>query len=116
MVILMNKKCLTSVSRMIIRLKWNFILDLYDDDPEKWEKHRSFYISMDAWLQLDFSEDAKTIKIPGQDWLSNIAGTFTDKIGDIKFPKMSEHVPLIFGRVIQFEPNVHEVKVFKGDK
>lgn len=43
----------------------DFILDLYDDDPEKWEKHRSFYISMDAWMQLDFSEDAKTIKIPG---------------------------------------------------
>lgn len=27
---------------------------------------------------------------------------------------MSEHVPLIFGRITQFEPNVHEVKMFKG--
>lgn len=27
---------------------------------------------------------------------------------------MSEHVPLIFGRIVEFEPRVHEVKVFKS--
>ena len=43
-----------------------------------------------------------------------MTGAFSDKIGDIKFPKLSEHVPLIFGRVTSFEPKVHEVKVFQG--
>ena len=52
----------------------NFILDLYDDDPDKWEKHRSFYVSMDAKMELDFSEGAKTMKVPAMDWVSNVAG------------------------------------------
>jgi len=30
---------------------------------------------------------------------------------------MSEHVPLIWGRVLDFEPKVHELKVFhEGDE
>ena len=28
---------------------------------------------------------------------------------------MSEHVPLIFGRINDFSPNIHELKVFAGD-
>ena len=54
-----------------------FILDLYDNNPNKWTKWRSFYISMNTIVELDFSEDAKRVKIPGEDWMNNLIKTFT---------------------------------------
>lgn len=93
----------------------DFILDLYDDDDSKWEKHRSFYISMDAMVKLDFSEKAKTVQVPGLDTLTEWAGKyFNTDTSMLKMPKMSEHVPVIFGRIEEFEPRIHELKVFKG--
>lgn len=44
----------------------SFVLDLYDNDPTKWKKWRSFYISMNTEVDLDFSEDAKKVKVPGE--------------------------------------------------
>jgi len=39
-------------------------------------------------------------------------------LGDkVHAPKMSEHIPLIWGRILDFEPKVHELKVFhEGDE
>jgi hypothetical protein len=79
-----------------------FIIDLYDNDPSKWTKWRSFYISMNTLVELDFSEDAKKIKIPGEQWISDLAKTFTGQDKDFTLPKMSENIPLIFGRVLDF--------------
>jgi hypothetical protein len=92
----------------------DFVVDLYDDDETKWTKHRSFYISMNAMVEFDFSDDAKTVKIPGQDWINDMLKTFTKGDKLLEIPKMSEHAPLIFGRVIDFKPRVHELKVFHG--
>jgi hypothetical protein len=55
----------------------NFVLDLYDNDRTKWKKWRSFYISMNTEVDLDFSDDAKKIKIPGEEWMSEMIKTFT---------------------------------------
>lgn len=92
----------------------DFVLNLYDDDEEKWSKHRSFYISMGAELEFDFSDGAKTLKIPGQDWINEVARSWNKGKDLIDIPKASENVPLIFGRVLRFTPSVHELKVFKG--
>ena len=91
-----------------------FIIDLYDNDPSKWTKWRSFYISMNTLIELDFSEDAKKIKIPGEQWISDLAKTFTGQDKEFTLPKMSENIPLIFGRVLDFQPTIHELKVFDG--
>lgn len=93
-----------------------FILDLYDNDPNKWNKWRSFFISMNTKVELDFSEDAKKVKIPGEDWMNEMIKTFTGEKKEYSFPKMTEYVPLIFGRVVDFQPKVHECKVFDGKK
>jgi hypothetical protein len=93
-----------------------FILDLFDNDPTKWTKWRSFYISMNAEVDLDFSEDAKKVKIPGEDWMGEMIKTFTGEDKTYAFPKMTEHVPLVFGRVLDFRPKVHELKVFDGNR
>ena len=93
-----------------------FILDLYDNDPNKWNKWRSFYISMSTTVDLDFSEGAKKVQIPGEDWMNQMIKTFTGEDKTYSFPKMTEHVPLIFGRVIDFNPKVHECKVFDGQR
>lgn len=69
---------------------------------------------MDADVALDFSDDAKTIKVPGGDWLNNAIKDWTKGDKLIEFPKMSEHVPLVFGRVLEFNPTVRELKVFEG--
>lgn len=93
----------------------DFILDLYDDNDEKWELHRSFYVSMNANVELDFSDKAKTFDIPSIDWLNEMIQGWTK--GDPlipEIPKLSGHVPMIFGRVINFEPTIHELKVFHG--
>jgi len=92
----------------------DFILDLYDDNEEKWELHRSFYISMNAMVELDFSEKAKRFDIPAIDWFNDMVKTWTK--GDSLIPdvKLSKHIPMIFGRVVDFQPNIHELKVYKG--
>ena len=41
----------------------NFVVDLYDEDEEKWEKHRSVYISMKSMIELDFDENSKKIDL-----------------------------------------------------
>ena len=79
-----------------------FILDLYDNDPNKWTKWRSFYISMNTVVELDFSEDAKKVKIPGEQWISDMVKTFTGENKEYTLPKMSENIPLIFRRVLDF--------------
>lgn len=92
----------------------DFVLDLYDDNADKWEKHRSFYVSMDASMELDFSEEAKKIKLPKLDWMQYIAPKWHEKLSGTESPNMASTVPLIFGKIVSFEPRVHEVKVFKG--
>lgn len=99
----------------------NFIIDLYDDDHEKWEKYRSFYISMNASIGLDFSEEAKSFKITAGEWVNEMARNFNFKnftsVDDlIKFPKMSQKTPLVWGRVIDFQPTIHELKMFNGNQ
>lgn len=92
----------------------DFILDLYDDNEEKWEPHRSFYISMNAQVELDFSDKAKKFDIPAIDWFNDMVKTWTK--GDPLIPdiKLSENIPMIFGRIVDFQPNIHELKVYKG--
>lgn len=34
----------------------------------------------------------------------------------LKIPKLSETLPFIFAKVVEFEPTIHEVKIFKEDK
>ena len=41
---------------------------------------------------------------------------FTGEERKFEIPKLSNHVPLVFGRVLDFVPNVHELKVFDGDR
>lgn len=43
----------------------NFVLDLYDENEEKWSRFSYFYMSMEADVEIDFSDKAKTFEIPG---------------------------------------------------
>ena len=42
--------------------------------------------------------------------------TFTGEDKEYAFPKMTEYVPLVFGRVLDFRPKVHELKMFDGKR
>lgn len=60
---------------------------------------------MTGELELDFSEQAKGINIPGADLLGGMAGT-----------TLNEDVPLIFGKVVDFKPIIKELKIYKGEE
>lgn len=60
---------------------------------------------MSGELELDFSEKAKGINIPG-----------ADLIGGMSETKITDDVPLIFGKVVDFKPVIKELKVYKGDE
>lgn len=102
-----------SVEIPLIQDFMNFIVDLYDEDEEKWEKHRSVYISMRTMIELDFDESAKKFDFDF-DWVNTLAKQWGHNGELIKIPKMSEHTPLFWGRVKNFKPEIHELKVFEG--
>ena len=61
-------------------------------------------MSLNAELQLDLSEDAKTPSF----------GPILEAF--IETNKLSSVIPFVFGRVKTFKPKVRELKVFKGDE
>lgn len=87
------------------------ILDLFDalnsdtdesfDDEEKmhWKPFRSFFISMKALIELDFSEQAKMFAPFG-----------------IRAQNLAQEVPSIFARLKKFDPIINELKVWKGEE
>lgn len=64
---------------------------------------------MSGELELDFSEKAKGLNIP--DYIPG-----ADLIGGMSDNKITDDVPLIFGKVVDFKPVIKELKVYKGDE
>lgn len=48
--------------------------------------------------------------------MNDMIKTFTGEDKKYSTPKMTEHVPLIFGRVLDFRPKIHELKMFDGNR
>jgi hypothetical protein len=80
-------------------------------DPA-WQSYKSFFISMTAKMELDFSDDAKRLNIPV---LENMLGEYASflPLGELSPHK---NLPIIFGRLLKFHPTVHELKVFDGSR
>jgi hypothetical protein len=58
---------------------------------------------MNAMVELDFSDKAKKFDIPAIDWFNDMVKVWTK--GDPlipDMPKLSKHVPMIFGRIVDF--------------
>lgn len=88
-----------------------------EEDNKKWRKYRKFFISAGADVKFDFSEGAKTFKIPYQDNIQDLANTFgfANELKKLKLPKLSEHLPFIFARVLDFDPMIHQLKIYKDE-
>ena len=88
------------------------------DTGKKWINHRLFFISMDFDLAFDFSEDAKTIKVPYKDTIANFAKTLgmEKDFNKLEMPKYNQLIPFIFARILDFQPTVREIKVFKEEQ
>lgn len=89
-----------------------------DDGNKEWRNFRKFFISLGVKLKFDFSEDAKTFKIPYKDKIDDFASQlgFGEQVEKLKIPQLSEVLPMVFARVLDFEPTIHEVKIFSEDQ
>jgi len=75
-----------------------------DENDPNWKPHRSFFLSASAQVDFEFGENGKRLNIPGLDLL-------TDGKPNVR---MSEHMPLVMGKIKDFRPKINELKVFKG--
>ena len=73
------------------------------NDPA-WVNYRSFFISMNANIAFDFSEEAKKMNLFGAE----------NYLGD-SF-NLAKGLPMIRGKVLEFKPTFNQLKVFKGDE
>ena len=78
-----------------------------DASDPSWKNFKSFFISMQGLLELDFSANAKKFFTPDLGPLQFLFPPETDQI--------TSGLPLIFGRVVNFTLAFKEVKVFNGD-
>lgn len=79
-------------------------MDLFNDmahkSDEPWIMHRSMFVSTFLKVTFDFSEESKSINTLG----------LTDDI------RMNEGIPLTFGKIIDINLHVDELKIMKGGK
>lgn len=80
------------------------LMDLFNDFAHDrdalWIQHRSMFISTFLKVTLDFSEESKQINTLG----------LTEDI------RMNEGIPLTFGKIVDINLHVDELKIFKGGK
>jgi hypothetical protein len=87
-----------------------------DGDDPKWQEHNSFFISLAGEMEFDFSDGAKVFKPKVS--LEGLTGTdLFDKMTDPLNQEIniSDGIPMIFGILRDFRPEVKEVKVFDKD-
>ena len=67
-------------------------------DTTKWAPFRSFFMSMEARVQLDLSPGAKMFEPLG-----------------IRGINMASQWPFVFGKIVDVTPVIHELKVYEGE-
>jgi len=74
--------------------------DMSHDRDAAWIVHRSVFMSLFFKVSFDFSEESKKINTLG----------LTDEI------RMNEGIPTTFGKIVDLNLHVDELKIFKGSQ
>ena len=85
------------------------------DDKDKWKTYRKFFVSLNTIINFDFSKDQDESKILGQDYIDQFGSALGFEEDILKQYKLTEILPFIFGRVVDFQPKVNELKVFEEE-
>eukprot|EP00356_Strombidium_inclinatum_P013346 CAMPEP_0170482128 /NCGR_PEP_ID=MMETSP0208-20121228/2281_1 /TAXON_ID=197538 /ORGANISM="Strombidium inclinatum, Strain S3" /LENGTH=692 /DNA_ID=CAMNT_0010754929 /DNA_START=16 /DNA_END=2091 /DNA_ORIENTATION=- len=78
-----------------------------DKNDPAWHNYKSFFISMSANVELDFSDKAKQLNLPD-------LGPFSMLLPQEPL-QPGQGMPQIFGRLLKFTPTFNEVKVFDDE-
>lgn len=96
---------------------FNQMMQVQEDD-KNWRTYRKIFISLNAKIKFDFSEGVKELNIPFKDEVEGFARQFGfgDQMDQFKIPKLSDVMPFVFAKILDFDPQVRDVKIFKEDK